>query len=116
MRKIGTVLWIALATVLCMGANYYYGLALSDAPVLVGEFTEEWQECVLGLVISGMMAVTGIYSGIGSVKKRKGRFFSGAVGGILLGMVAIPPCSARRHGWFFPWRACGFLGVRSTPL
>ena len=39
MRKIGTVLWIALATVLCMGANYYYGLALSDAPVLVGEFT-----------------------------------------------------------------------------
>ena len=112
MRKIGTVLWIALATVLCMGANYYYGLALSDAPVLAGEFTEEWQECVLGLVISGMMAVTGIYSGIGSVKKRKGRFFSGAVGGILLGMVAIPPlfCAAARlvfslAGVWVPWCA-----------
>ncbi len=61
MRKIGALLWIALATVLCMEANYYYWLALSDAPVLAGELTEEWQECILGLVISGMMAVTGIY-------------------------------------------------------
>ena len=120
MRRIGTVLWIALVTVLCVGANYYYWLTLSDVPVLAGELTEEWQECILGLVTSGMMAVTGIYSGIGSVKKREGRFFSGAVGGILLGIVAIPLfCVAARlvfslAGVWVPWCA-QYAAVMNPP-